>query len=144
MNCIPEVQNCIYMKAANFVSVVYTLHGYFQLSGLQSQNQYEKDNIYNKQCFAFDFECSFWDSKCTWLYQMTYHKTLLVFSENKTIHSAAQWKCVLVGTKPYLPLSNSATKIPSPNFCPPPHNPTWIPSFSKFGFHPICQICQYL
>jgi len=49
MNCILEVGNYTYMKSANFVSVVYTLHGYFQLSGLQSKNQYKKDNIYNKQ-----------------------------------------------------------------------------------------------
>lgn len=56
MKCIPEVGKCIFTKPANFVSVVYTLHGYFQLSGLRSKNQYEKDSIYNKQRLTFDLK----------------------------------------------------------------------------------------
>lgn len=83
MNWTSEVGNCIYMKCAKFVSVLYTLHGYFQLSGLRNENRYEKDNTYNKQWLPFDFECSFWDGKCICLHQMTYHKTQLVFFWNQ-------------------------------------------------------------
>lgn len=52
-------------------------------SSLRSKNQYEKDNIFNKQWLLSVSECSFWDGKRTCLHQMTNDKTCLVFFWNQ-------------------------------------------------------------